>query len=246
MLKNPFFIVGIVFSFILFIYYVFQDYFRNRYEKDIEGIDNQVTLPTIKDNNYHYNINFTKNDYIIKLYSNYINDSFFLKYVYDNIQNIVNDIIPCVVVDSNNVVTSLRGEKGNNTKLECILFRVYLCLIDHNNLSFASMNQSINPDTSKTIVTLIQDYHTKFEANLNNLKNYKNNIGGKTYTLDSICKMLFTYYFMKIQNPVIPILKDLVILPKTPNDFYKFNIPVMNKYLKNIDFSKYMKSINQI
>ena len=29
MLKNPFFIIGIVFSFILFIYYVFQDYFKN-------------------------------------------------------------------------------------------------------------------------------------------------------------------------------------------------------------------------
>ena len=266
MLKNPFFIIGIVFSFILFIYYVFQDYF-NGYGQYIgkEGFwsgrrmfsiaqpyiaspsPNPSPSPSPKPstppsyttnyaincdpfpgNSYDYTlyIDFNSSDASQNLFSNLNNDILFVAYINENIKKILNDISNNIIMDSNGVITSLRGNNNNkNTNLECILLRCFFIDVDIRNY------RSITPPPDSSQMQCFVNYMTTKFKSFNSIQT---NIGGKNYTLDSLCIHIYIYFIKK----VMPM--NLITLPSKQGDLYQYNQNALNNYTNEIKFFQFM------
>lgn len=285
---KPFFIIGIVFSFVLFIYYVFQDYF-NGYNEYIgkEGLLSGRRLfsiaqqsvppptdsppsttpppsasptttppsdPTTKSainchpfpgNSYEYTlyIDFDNSNAKKKLFSNLNNDILFVAYINENIDKILNDNSANIMVDSNGVITSLRGKNKNDTDLECILLRCFFIDIDTRNyfplISVPYAQSQPQPQSQAPGSSQMQCFVNYITSNVSTRSiSIQTTIGGKNYTFDSLCKQIYDYFFNKKARAM-----SLATFPSKQGDLVQYNQNALNNYMNEINFFQFMDNL---
>jgi hypothetical protein len=288
---KPFFIIGIVFSFVLFIYYVFQDYF-NGYNEYIgkEGLglwssrrlfsiahqsvpppsasppsttpppsaspsttppsdptNSAINCDPFPGNSYEYTlyIDFNMSNAKTNLFSNLNNDILFVAYINENIEKILNDNSKNIMMDSNGVITSLRGKNNNDTDLECILLRCFFIDIDTRNYyplisvpyaqsqSQPPAQSPSQPPGSSQMSCFVKYMTTKV---LTRFISIQTTIGGKNYTFDSLRRQIYDYFINKKAM-------SLITLPSKQGDLIQYNQNALNNYMNEINFFQFMDNL---